>query len=216
MSITLPCGRSRCFWKKDLREELEPGTWNPHECAPQQQEYDQYAVSSWYLLGLCQVLASEVGWIGWRGWEEGHGVDRAVLTKALTVCWWWVLLHRAQGTRYLAMKDSTGQDWVCVSKGVNREDGISSGWGLVGRVCVYLSNPNVRAFTFLFASPGISGPRGGVWFTEQLVAASAELRTSASCSHSARGRLLGKHGGRTPPISPSSGQLPEKRMIVTS
>ena len=69
-----------------LEEGSEGGSaWNPHECAPQQQEYDQYAVSSWYLLGLCQVLACEVGWIGWRGWEEGHGVDGALLAKALTV-----------------------------------------------------------------------------------------------------------------------------------
>ncbi|ELR62444.1 Apolipoprotein L3, partial [Bos mutus] len=68
--------------------------------------------------------------------------------------------------------------------------GISSGWGPVGRLWVYLSNPDVRAFTFPFASPGMSGPRECVWFIAQLVAASAELRTSGSCSHSARGRLL--------------------------
>mgnify|MGYP006996458274 CR=1 FL=1 len=71
-----------------------------------------------------------------EGLEEGHGVDGALLSRALTVYWWRILLHRAQGTMYSAMKDSTGQDWVCVSKGVNREDGISSGWGLVGRVFV--------------------------------------------------------------------------------
>ena len=151
-----------------------------------------------------------------EGLEEGHGVDGALLSRALTVYWWWILLHRAQGTMYSAMKDFTGQDWVCSSKGVNREDGISSGWGPVGRLWVYLSNPDVRAFTFPFASPGMSGPRECVWFIAQLVAASAELRTSGSCSHSARGRLLGEQGSRTPPISPSSGQLPEKRIIVTS
>ena len=83
--------------------------------------------------------------------------------------------------------------------------------------CLFnLSNPDVRTFTFPFASPGISGPRGYVWFIAQLVAASAELRTTGSCSHLASGRPLGEQGGRTPPISPSSGQLPEKRMIVTS
>uniref|UniRef100_A0A8C6E2S5 Apolipoprotein L3 n=1 Tax=Moschus moschiferus TaxID=68415 RepID=A0A8C6E2S5_MOSMO len=51
--------------------------------------------------------------------------------------------------------------------------------------CLFnLSNPDVRTFTFPFASPGMSGPRGCVWFIAQLVAASAELRTTGSCSHS--------------------------------
>lgn len=50
--------------------------------------------------------------------------------------------------------------------------------GPVGRVWVYLSNPDVRAFTFPFASPGISGLRGCVWFTAQLVAASAQTENN--------------------------------------
>ena len=45
------------------------------------------------------------------------------------------------------------------------------------------------------------------------MAASAEVRTTGSCSHSGRGRLLGKQGVKTLPNSTSSGWMSEKRMI---
>lgn len=61
--------------------------------APQQQEYDQYAVSSWYLPGTVPRAGSakvskagrlegEGGWRGGRrGWEKGHGADGLFLAR---------------------------------------------------------------------------------------------------------------------------------------
>ena len=78
-----------------------------------------------------------------------------------------------------------------------------------------MSHSEVRVSLSLLVLRIYLGPQGVRGLLQrQRAAASAELRTTGSCSHSARGRFLGKQGVvGPPPISPSSGQLSEQSVI---
>ena len=74
--------------------------------------------------------------------------------------------------------------------------------------CLFdLNHSEVRVLLSLLLPKVYLGTEGvcGHCRDAQLAAASAQLRTSGSCSHSARGKPLGKQRGGTLPISPSSG-----------
>ena len=82
----------------------------------------------------------------------------------------------------------------------SRRVGIVLGRAWWGQGDGNLSHSEVRVSLSLMVLRIYLGPQGVQGLLQrQRVAASAELRTTGSCSHSARGRLLGKQGvGRTP------------------
>ena len=140
-----------------------------------------------------------------------------LVAKGLMVCWWQVSFKEPrQGG--LCQKDVGCRGWGGFSKGA------AGGWQYVwtgpGRQGVgNMSHSKLRVSLPFWFSDYIRDQKVCMVYCRdtQKAAASAELRTAVSCSHSARGRLQGKQGvGRTPPISPSSGQLSEQTLIVTS
>ena len=140
-----------------------------------------------------------------------------LVAKGLMVCWWQVSFKEPrQGG--LCQKDVGCRGWGGFSKGA------AGGWQYVwtgpGRQGVgNMSHSKLRVSLPFWFSDYIQDQKVcGVYCRDtQKAATSAELTTARSYSCSARGRLLGKHGGvGPPPISPSSRRLSEQTLIVSS
>ena len=104
-----------------------------------------------------------------------------------------------------AKNDLECQDWACFSKGSSGRVGKAQGGAWWAEYLMQVTQ-NWKCSISLFGSPGLPGPTECVVYCRdtQLVATPATLRTTGSCSHSAREDSWVSREVGPPPISPSS------------